>query len=80
MLFFIVCVSLCAVFCLSVVCYFVLCLILVPLPPGKKPFAVQLSNDNNSEIYEIMFAWCLFLTELFKMLVCMITGSTELSG
>jgi hypothetical protein len=45
---FIVCVTLCAVFCLSVVCYFVwyvyfcvLCLIVVPLPLSKNPFAVQ---------------------------------------
>jgi hypothetical protein len=26
----------------------VLCLIVVPLPPGKNPFAVQLSNNNNN--------------------------------
>jgi hypothetical protein len=39
--------------CLSVVCYFVryvhfyvLCLIVVPLTPGKNPFAVQLNNYN----------------------------------
>jgi hypothetical protein len=46
---FIVCVSLCVVFCLSVLCYFVwyvyfcvLCFIVVPLPPGKNQFPVQL--------------------------------------
>jgi hypothetical protein len=49
---FIVCVALCAVFRLSVVCYFVqyvyfcvLCLIAVPLSPGKNPFAIQLNNN-----------------------------------
>jgi hypothetical protein len=53
---FIVCVALlCAVFYLSVMWYFVwyvyfrvLCLIGVPLPPGKTPFAVQLNNNNNN--------------------------------
>jgi hypothetical protein len=44
---FIVCVVLCAVFCLSVVLFCVmcvicvLCLIVVSLPPGKNPFAVK---------------------------------------
>jgi hypothetical protein len=45
---FIVCVALCAVFCLSVVCYLcdsVLCLIRVPQPPDKSPFAVQINNN-----------------------------------
>jgi hypothetical protein len=37
---FIACVVLCAEFYLSVVCYFVLCLIVLSLPPGKYPFAV----------------------------------------
>jgi hypothetical protein len=50
--FFIVCVALFAVFCLSVVwcdtCIFVLYLIVVTLPPGKNPFAVKLSNNNNN--------------------------------
>jgi hypothetical protein len=44
---FIVCVVLCDVFCLRVVCYFVgcvLCLIVVPLPPGKNPFAVKVNK------------------------------------
>jgi hypothetical protein len=27
----------------------VLCLILVPLPPGKNPFAVKLNNNNNND-------------------------------
>jgi hypothetical protein len=37
-------------FCLSVLCYYVsyvicmLCLIVVPLPPAKEPFAVKISN------------------------------------
>jgi hypothetical protein len=25
------------------------CLIVVPLPPGKNPFAVQLNNNNNND-------------------------------
>jgi hypothetical protein len=57
---FIVCVVLCAVLCLSVVCYFVwcvtceLCLIVVPLPPGKNPFAVKISNNSNNNNNEII--------------------------
>jgi hypothetical protein len=53
----IVCVVLCAVFCLSAVWCFVwyvyfcvLCLIVVALPPGKNPFAVQLNNNNNNNL------------------------------
>jgi hypothetical protein len=48
----VVCGVLCAVFCSSVVCYFcnlyhvmvicVVCLIVVPLPPGKTLFAVKI--------------------------------------
>jgi hypothetical protein len=51
---FTVCVALCAVFCLSVVvmfyliCVFLCCLNVVPLPPGKPPFAVQLTNNKLS--------------------------------
>jgi hypothetical protein len=43
---FVVCVVLCAVlFCVMyVIC--VLCLIVVPLPPGKNPFAVKINNNN----------------------------------
>jgi hypothetical protein len=59
---FMVCLALCAVFCLSVVCYFVLyvcfcvlCLILVPMPKGKKPFAVQLNNSNNSIQFFVIY-------------------------
>jgi hypothetical protein len=50
---FIVCVALCAVYCLSVVCFlcdvyfYVLYLIVVILPPVKNPFAVKLNKDNN---------------------------------
>jgi hypothetical protein len=53
----IVCVALCAAFCLSVVCYFVwyeyvycyvLCLIVLPLPPGKIPYAVQLTTTTTT--------------------------------
>jgi hypothetical protein len=29
----------------------VLCLIVVPLPPGKNPFAVQLNNNNSNNNY-----------------------------
>jgi hypothetical protein len=32
----------------SSVVFCVLCLIVVPLPPGKSPFAVQLNNNNNN--------------------------------
>jgi hypothetical protein len=49
---FIICVALCAVFCLSLLYYFVLyvyfcvfCLIVVPLLPGKNLVAVQLNNN-----------------------------------
>jgi hypothetical protein len=44
---FLVCVVLCSVFCLSMVLFCVmcvisvLCLIVVPLPPGKNPFVVN---------------------------------------
>jgi hypothetical protein len=30
---------------MCVVC--VLCLVVVPLPPGENPFAVKINNDNN---------------------------------
>jgi hypothetical protein len=49
--FFIDCVPLCAVFCLSWcdilcnMCISLLCLIVVPLPAGKTPFAVELNNN-----------------------------------
>jgi hypothetical protein len=40
----------CVLFELGVIlcdmCIFVLCLIVVPLPQGKTPFAVQLNNNN----------------------------------
>jgi hypothetical protein len=65
---FIVCVVLCAVFCLSVVCYFVmcvicvLCLIVVPLPPGKNPSAVKI-NNNNISIYILYILKLSFLDD-----------------
>jgi hypothetical protein len=31
---------------MCIVC--VLCLIVVPLPPGENPFAVKISNNNNN--------------------------------
>jgi hypothetical protein len=50
---FIVCVALGAVVSLSVFSYFVwlvyfcvLCLVVIPLPPGKVPFAGQSNNSN----------------------------------
>jgi hypothetical protein len=58
------CVVLCAVFCLSVMCYFVwcvicvLCLIVVSLPPAKSPFAVKLSN-NNKNVLRLRYSICL---------------------
>jgi hypothetical protein len=59
------CVALCVVFCLSVVWYVyvrVLCLIVVPLPTGKIPFAVQL---NNSNVAYILFNCQLFFIYLY---------------
>jgi type IV secretory pathway component VirB8 len=50
---FIVCVDLCAVFRLIVVLFSVmcvicvLCLVVVPLPQGENPFAVQINNSKN---------------------------------
>jgi hypothetical protein len=35
-------------------CIFMLCLIVVPLLPGKNPFAVQLNNNNNSNQIIVM--------------------------
>jgi hypothetical protein len=49
-----VCVILCTIFRLIVVLFCVmcvvcvLCLIVVPLPPGETPFAVKISNKNNT--------------------------------
>jgi hypothetical protein len=53
---FIVCVVLYAVFRLVVVLFCVmcvigvLCLIVLPLPPGKCPFAVKINNNNHSRL------------------------------
>jgi hypothetical protein len=38
-----VCVFLCTAFRLIVVLFCVLCLIVVPLPPGEHPFAVKIN-------------------------------------
>jgi hypothetical protein len=36
-------------FCvMHVIC--MLCLIVVPLPPGKNPFAVKINNNNNNNV------------------------------
>jgi hypothetical protein len=37
-------------FILYDMCIRVLCLIIVPLPPGKTPFAAQINNNNNKVI------------------------------
>jgi type IV secretory pathway component VirB8 len=53
---FIVCVVLCSVFRLIVVLFCVmcviclLCLIVLPLPPGKNPFAVKINNNNKNNL------------------------------
>jgi hypothetical protein len=45
---FIVCVVLCAVFYFIVMCVIcVFCLIIVPLPQGKIPFAVKIDDDDD---------------------------------
>jgi hypothetical protein len=45
----------CVIFC--VIRVFLCCLIVVSLPPGKYPFAVQLNNNNNNNnnIYDPYF-------------------------
>jgi hypothetical protein len=58
---FIVCVVLWLYFCLSVVCYFVwcvlfvLCLIVVPLPPGKTPICIL--NNNKQRLINNYIRW-----------------------
>jgi hypothetical protein len=47
---FVYCVSFDRSVILCDVCYCVLCLFVVPLPPGKNPFAVKI-NNNNKNIY-----------------------------
>jgi hypothetical protein len=48
-------VVLCVVFRLIVVLFcvmrvnYLLCLSVLPLPPGKNPFAVKINNNNNPE-------------------------------
>jgi hypothetical protein len=41
------------------ICIFVLCLIVVPLPQGKNPFAVQLNsnNNNNNDVLRPIQKW-----------------------
>jgi hypothetical protein len=66
---FIVFIVLCAVFCLVVVLFCVmcvicvLCLIVVPLPPGKNPFAVKINNNNIIIIINFKFLNQLSLTK-----------------
>jgi hypothetical protein len=37
-------------------CICVLCLIVVPLPPGIKLFAVQINNNNNNILLLLLFS------------------------
>jgi hypothetical protein len=79
--FFIVCVVLCAVFCLIVVlfcvmCFIcVLCLIVVSLPSGKTLFAVNNNNNNNNNnnAFEIYSLWFIYLTDLDLYLLIKLT-------
>jgi hypothetical protein len=63
---FSVCVALCAVFCSSVVCYFsdmcicVLCLIVVPVPPGRKHIRSSINNNNNNKGGHVFFPASIF--------------------
>jgi hypothetical protein len=36
---------------------FVCCLIVVPLPPGENPFAVNNNNNNNNERMKLVFMY-----------------------
>jgi hypothetical protein len=63
---FIVCVVLCAVFRLSVVLFCVMCLIVVPLPPGQNPFAVKINNNNNNNNKIIIRRICLFSDDFYS--------------
>jgi hypothetical protein len=62
-------------FCLifRVTCIFVLCLTVVPLPPGKNPFAVQLyynnNNNNNNNNATVCFIVPKRLFHCFRALV-----------
>jgi hypothetical protein len=49
---FTVCVASCAVFCLSGALFCVMCLIVVSLPPGRNPFAVNLNNKTYVHFYK----------------------------
>jgi hypothetical protein len=52
--FLFVCVVLCAVFCLSVVCYILLCFIVVQLPPGKNHLQYNDDDDDDNSIQLII--------------------------
>jgi hypothetical protein len=47
----------------------VLCLIVVPLPLGKNPFAVKINNNNKKKEYEIL---------LFRIVARLAWGPTTL--
>jgi hypothetical protein len=70
---FIVCVALCAVFGVSIVCYFVwyvyycvLCLTVVTLPLGETPFAVHLYNNIWNFTKTVMWFQLLFRLDNFN--------------
>ena len=56
---FIVFVILCVVYCFKCVCvcYFVFLCIVVPLPPGINPFAVNNSNNNTVSATVCQINW-----------------------
>jgi hypothetical protein len=74
----------CVVLCDTCIC--VLCLIVVPLPPSKNPFAVQLNNNYNNNFSnsiwnkeELSYQWKSlplyhFTTRVIKVTVVIIVG------
>jgi hypothetical protein len=79
---FTVCVALCAVFCLRVVllCVIcVLCLIVVPLPPGRNPFAVHLNNKMCVHFYKHtqhllpVYVLSIYTAVISSKLMCLLT-------
>jgi hypothetical protein len=63
------------------VCFCVLCLAVVPLPPGKSPFAVQSNNNNNVWKDLIRIGWG--GTDWIKDLLCarrLTFGSQKIVG
>jgi hypothetical protein len=70
---FIVCVVLCAVFRLIVALFCVmcvislLCLIVLPLTPGKNPFGVKINNSNNYMPYYVLKLCSVRQTPTFRV-------------